>query len=157
MNSLQNHYKICPHCSYPYNLENFTKCQVCQSPLDNNNNQTTSEIQDDKPVLSKPKITKVLMTQSQRKKAVNKWNKEILKPQNISGIIVIIGSIYLLLNHSFVNSNNAGAKVTSTPKLESVNTPRIKLVKAIKDVKNVPNGIFSYSGDGDMRFKDPVF
>ncbi len=56
--------------------------------------------------------------------------------------------MYLLLNHFFFNGNNARAKVDKSQGIELIENTGIELVKAIKDVKNVPNGIFSYSGDG---------
>ncbi len=152
MSMLEDKKIICPCCGYSENSQNAERCEACGEPFFSTQEETklltSSRVNNSNPQQSKEKKKQINKTKQSNSSRANKWRKEILKPQNLSGIVVIIGSMYLLLNHFFVNGNNARAKVDKNYKLESVQNNGIKLVKAIKDVENVPNGIFSYSGDG---------
>ncbi|MGK7892697.1 MAG: PstS family phosphate ABC transporter substrate-binding protein [Xenococcus sp. (in: cyanobacteria)] len=143
---------ICPNCGYDLNPPNSRKCEVCKESLflspqltqvitNKSQAQTVTKQQiEEKP--TKKKVQQVKQFQS------NNWQKELLKPQNASGIVVAVVSSLLLMNQVFFNGNNARAKVDNTSQVESVNSGGIKLVKAISDVENVPTGTFPYSGDG---------
>jgi len=152
MEQLKNSKIICPNCHYDLNSPNKDKCDICGEALFPSQQLTQVIKNNDK----EPTVTKQKPEKKPRKKQVqqvkqsqsNNWQKEILKPQNASGILVAIISLSLLTNHLFFNRNNATAKVDKSPKLESVSSSGIKLVKAIRDVENVPTGTFPYSGDG---------
>ena len=156
MDNLKNNQKIiCPNCHYDLNSLNQDKCGLCGESLYLSpqltqviRNKPQGETVTKQQLKTKPKKKEVKSVTHRNYSKLNKWKKEILKPQNTSGILVALISLSLFLNHFQTLANNAELLVTSTPKLESINTPRIKLVKAIKDVENVPTGIFSYSGDG---------
>ena len=151
MNNLENSQKIiCPNCGYGLNSPNNDKCDSCGESLFLSPQLT--QVITNKPqaqTVTKQQLEKKpTKKQVQQQSSSNNWQKELLKPQNASGIVVGIISLLLLTNQLFNNGNNATAKVDNTSKLESVNSGGIKLVKAISDVQNVPTGTFPYSGDG---------
>ncbi|MDJ0647115.1 MAG: substrate-binding domain-containing protein [Xenococcaceae cyanobacterium MO_188.B19] len=152
MEQLKNSKIICPNCHYDLNPPNNDKCDICGESLFPS--QQLNQVITNKP--QGQTVTKQQLYKKPRNKQVqpvnhsklNNWQKELLKPQNASGIVVGFISLLLLTHQLFFNSNNATAKVDKIPQVESVNGGGIKLVRAIKDVENVPGGIFSYSGDG---------
>ena len=149
---MNNQKIVCLNCGYDLNPPNNHECEVCGESLFmspqltqviTNNPQAKTVT---KQQIEKKPIKKKVQPSNYSKS--NTWQKELLKPQNASGIVVAVVSSLLLMNQVFFNSNNATAKVDNTTKLESINSTGIKLVKAIRDVKNVPTGTFPYSGDG---------
>ncbi len=151
MNTLENSQQIiCPNCHYSLNSPNNKKCDICGESLSPSQQLTQLITNKPKPqtVTEGDKKATNKQVQPANYSKSNNWQKEILKPQNASGIVVGFISLLLLTNQLFNNGNNARAKVDYLQQIESVNSTGIKLVSAIKDVENVPGGIFSYSGDG---------
>ena len=148
MRSRQNQSKICASCGYPYNPENFTVCESCGTSVEQYNEPKSSLTKEPVKIPTTQPKAKISSQKNNLKKPRTNWQKEILKPQNASGVAVAVISLFLLTNQLLFSGNNATAKVDKPQQIESVSTTGIKLVKAIKDVENVPGGIFSYSGDG---------
>ncbi len=138
MNPLQNKTKVCPNCSYDANPIHFTKCEICGASLDNNPNSSKGE-QETK-ILSSPamrnKSDKDNLPKKDNQKSPQWRSLEILKLQNILGILVILLSLYLWQNYLVSNAK------------EQELGEGIELVKSIEDVSNVPSGIFSFTGEG---------
>ncbi len=138
MNSLQNKSKVCPNCSYDANPIHLTKCEICGASLDSNPNPSKGE-QETK-ILSYHAMRNNSDKDNHSKKDNQKscrWRSlEILKPQNILGILVILLSLYLWQNY-----------LVSQAKKQKLGEG-IELVAQIQDVSNVPRGIFSFTGEG---------
>ena len=151
---MNNQKVVCPNCGYDLNPPNNDQCDSCGESLFLSDQltqvitkkpqaQTVTKQQIEK----KPTKKNVRQVKQPNYSKLSNWQKELLKPQNASGIVVGFISLLLLMNQLFTNGNNATAKVDNTPKLESVSSNGINLFKAIKDVENVPTGTFPYSGD----------
>ncbi len=150
MNYLENKSKICSNCNYNGNFKNSFKCELCGFSLDKNpaKSKVVSQGEQETKILSyhamrknspkklqqdASKKTRIKSTQSTGKK----WRTiEILKFKNISGILVLLVSLYLWKDYlvNYVKKQKLGEG--------------IELVAQIKDVSNVPRGIFSFTGDG---------
>ncbi len=147
MSKLQNQFKICPNCHYDANPLSAKKCQLCEAFLTEPEYTKTTDraFKDEFSRLFKQKFstnTKNLTHTSQdivvklpfKKSRIQK----LIKPLNILGIGVLFWSVYLWGNY-FLNLAKNG---------DSSSQPKIELVKFIREVDNVPNGIFSFGGEG---------
>ncbi|MDJ0536720.1 MAG: substrate-binding domain-containing protein [Xenococcaceae cyanobacterium MO_207.B15] len=144
MNNLGNKTKICPICSYDANPSHFTKCELCGASLELDSTTISPSKKDEVKIFSSRTVTKISSHKtdkrgSKKDSLVGRGNKNwrILTLQNISGILLILLSIYLWRNHTVIFGKDEIKQET-----------KIQLVENISDVSDVPSGIFSYSGDG---------
>lgn len=145
--------KDCPYCNYP-NHSKADKCKLCETPLNGKEEQTLKAIakkrKDESQLQFLQKYLIYFGKIQINKKVLNKLSKKNLV--NILGIVVICGGLYLWADliaasqSSIFTSKSEKSLVEED--LETQDEPSIIFTEKIASIKNVPEGIYTYSGEG---------
>ena len=134
--------KKCPRCTYDTNPADATKCQLCATPLKTYQACPALGLNDEPNIFSVDKSKRETKNPTNKSKSAKHFlNKSfinrVIKLPTLLGIVILSWSIYLWVNYFLA--------LAKSPKTDST---QIELVQSIKQVNNVPSGIFSYGGEG---------
>jgi len=130
---VKNPKHICPKCSFD-NYASAVYCEICFYPLD----PAGSSIKQPPPAKPQAKVKRPL--------PVVDWKQELKEPRSIAGLVVLALAIALWINYFLERrpqylTAQGGERVTSNNSKNS-----IALYNSMSQVKDVPNGLYSYGG-----------
>ena len=129
-----NQTQICPKCSFE-NKASADYCEICFCPLDLNSSSSISQ-KSAADQLNQSKWSK------KRQNFANNFKQELKNPNVLIGLVILGCGIVFWINDLIIITHQP----TPTYITSSQTRAKVNLYESMGQVKNVPQGLFSYGG-----------